>query len=214
MENSAKSAGIALLLGSLFIILTLVLHPVGGSLEHLQSIRRIAIISHAIAILSIPLNILGYWGLSQIVGLRNALSASAVIIMGLAQIAVLLAAALNGLVIPLFLERVEIMDASRPGISMILQYNFAINQAMDLVYITGMALALLLWSSVIISQKRLPTWLGYSALIIGLIFLVSILMGFNLSDLNALRVFMSAILLWTITVGAYLWLKAHDLATT
>ena len=43
-----KSAGFALLAGSLLMLSTMILHPEGGNLQHLLKVARIVVISHSI----------------------------------------------------------------------------------------------------------------------------------------------------------------------
>jgi len=50
-----KSAGLALLIGSLLMLSTMILHPEGGNLQHLLKVARIVVISHSMALLAIPL---------------------------------------------------------------------------------------------------------------------------------------------------------------
>jgi protein-S-isoprenylcysteine O-methyltransferase Ste14 len=63
MNNSfEKKAGIALVVFTILLVFTMVLHPAGGSVEHLISITGIIVTTHAIAILSLPFGWMGFWG--------------------------------------------------------------------------------------------------------------------------------------------------------
>ena len=58
-----KGAGLSLIVGSLLMIVTMVLHPVGGDFNHLVKIFTMGKIAHGIAILSLPFVTYGFWGL-------------------------------------------------------------------------------------------------------------------------------------------------------
>ncbi len=75
-----RSSGTALLLGSLLMIITMGLHPAGGSIEHLIRISPVIIITHSLAIVSIPFMLFGFWGLTKMLYGQPLLSTFAFII--------------------------------------------------------------------------------------------------------------------------------------
>ena len=66
-----KKAGLALIVFTTLLIFTMVLHPTGGSVEHLLTIIPVIVITHAIAILSLPFALAGFWGLTKTIGTDN-----------------------------------------------------------------------------------------------------------------------------------------------
>ena len=82
----------------------MVLHPAGGSFEHLLKITSMIVVTHAVAIASIPFAAIGFWGLTSKLGSRNFFAVTAFAVMALSLVAVLLAGTMNGIVLPLFIQ--------------------------------------------------------------------------------------------------------------
>src|SRR6266852_8164517 len=105
MNNSfEKKAGLSLVVFTILLVFTMLLHPAGGSVEYLIRITGVIVITHAIAILSLPFGWIGFWGLTRKTGTDNFWSILAFAMISLGLVAVLFAAATNGLVLPLFLQ--------------------------------------------------------------------------------------------------------------
>src|SRR4030095_13213999 len=99
-----RKAGIALIAFTVLLVLTMVMHPAGGSVEHLIRITPLIITTHAIAIFSLPFGLIGFWGLTRRIGTDNFWSMLAFSSICFGLIAAMLAAATNGLVMPMFLD--------------------------------------------------------------------------------------------------------------
>jgi hypothetical protein len=63
MEQSYKPFGWSLVTGCLLMVVTMILHPTGGSFEQIINIATMAIVAHSIAIFSVPFTWVGFWGL-------------------------------------------------------------------------------------------------------------------------------------------------------
>ncbi|MCW3118679.1 MAG: hypothetical protein JWM28_2761, partial [Chitinophagaceae bacterium] len=129
----------------------MILHPAGGSIEYLLKITPRIITTHSIALLSLPFAMVGFWGLTKKLGSGNYLSFCGFAFSVFALIAVLIAAATNGLVMPIFIHKYQ--QASAPvmeNVKMILKYSFSLNNAFDYVYSVAFSFAILLWSAAII----------------------------------------------------------------
>ena len=177
-----KSAGFALILGSIMMIITMVLHPAGDREDYYLIIG-----THSLAILSIPISLLGFWGLSKRLNSDNIFSMAAFIIMTVGLFAVMNAAAINGLAYPLFIKGYQKM--SDEVVSAILHYSFALNQSMALIYIGAACLSILLWSVAIIKSSKFPKWIGYFGILIGTGSIVVLFSGYVLTDLHGFRIF-------------------------
>src|SRR5665213_388299 len=120
MKNQSEPHyGTALIFGSFLMIVTMALHPSGGSFEYLLKISPLIMATHTLALIAIPFILYGFWGLTKKLGGDVFFSgtAFATILLGIA--AVMCAAALNGLAIPLYLSRYklaskEVIDSIRP----------------------------------------------------------------------------------------------------
>lgn len=200
-----KSAGVSLIIGSILMIITMVLHPVGGSIEKLIQISTLAIVTHALAVFSVPFSLYGFWGLTRRLGTDKALSMAGFITAGIGLGAAILAAAVNGLALPFFIGNFEGTDTQTLDmVSIVLSYNFSLNHAFDYILIGGICEAFLLWSIVMIRTKSFPTWIAYLGILMGIGYLVMLLTGFVLVDLSGFRFFIFGIVIWIIAVGIYL----------
>src|SRR5215212_3852432 len=101
MNNSfEKKAGISLIVFTILLVFTMVLHPAGGSIEYLISITNRIVITHSIALLSLPFGWIGFWGLTRRIGTEHFGSMLAFGMISFGLVAVMIAAATNGLVMP------------------------------------------------------------------------------------------------------------------
>jgi hypothetical protein len=205
MQQLYKNSGISLLIGSFLMVATMVLHPFGGSFEQLLAISTMTIVSHSIAIFSIPFTLFGFWGLTKRLEAEETFAKAAFITAALGLIAAMLAAAVNGLVLPFFIE--DFRDASQQTIEQIkpiLRYGFALNKAFDFILIGGLCEGFLLWSIAILKTKEMPKWIGYLGILLGVGFLTLLLSGFVLTSLYGFRLFVFGIVLWIIATAIYL----------
>jgi hypothetical protein len=197
-----KQAGISLLIFIVLLVFTMVLHPAGGSVAHLIKITNIIIITHAIAILSLPFGWVGFRGLTQVLGRDRFDSILAFAFISIGLVAVLIAAATNGLTMPVFLQ--DYKDASPETIESIrpvLRYSFAINQAFDYVYTFAFCIAILLWSFAILRTKTFAAWVGWLGIIVAVGAAVLFISGIAMQNLTGFRLFVSVVVLWMAVMG-------------
>ena len=195
-----KASGISLILGCFFMIVTMILHPVGGDFEHLVSILAIGRISHIIAIVSIPLVAYGFWGWAQL--LSGSLSNISYSFMLFGLIAVMFAGAVNGLILIDFVATYE--DASKETIDSLKPFFRLIrsfNHAFDFIFIGAVCISTGLWSIGILMKKTAPSLLGWFGILITLTALVSLLAGFVFVDLHGFRIFIFGWVAWVICLG-------------
>ncbi len=205
MKND-KSAGISLIIGSILLVLTMVLHPVGGDFQHLVSIVRIGMISHSIGILSVPFMAYGYWGVMQKLETATFLSRVAFSFMIFGLVAVMIAATLNGLVLMQYAS--SYADASNDVIASlnpILRYNHMFNLANDYIYMVAVGVSMLFWSVAILRLKVIPVWIAYLGILLVLIAALSVTLGFIFTSVGGFQLFIFGSAVWTISVGWYLW---------
>ena len=206
MENQFyRSAGLALIIGSFLIIVTMVFHPVGGDINHLIKISTAIIVTHGIAIASVPISLFGYWGLTKSLGSTNIFSLTAFITIALGLFAAALAATLNGLALPFFVGQFQEADADTiNSIDLILHYGFALNQGTTLIYIVGNCVAVLLWSIAIVRATVFPKWVGIVGILIGSLAVILLFSGFVFSDLHGLRIFVFGSVTWVLIIAIML----------
>lgn len=207
--NFEKKAGLSLIVFTILMTFTMVLHPAGGSMEYLLKIINVIIITHAIAILSLPFALAGCWGLTKTIGTDNFLSILAFCFISLGLVAVMIAAAANGLVMPLFIQTYK--DAPAETIALIkpvLRYSFSVNHAFDYIYTGAFSLAILCWSITIIHTKKLPAWTGWFGIITSIGAVAIFVAGMGMPGIQAFRLFVSCIVLWILLVGIVLSRKS------
>lgn len=198
-------SGTALITGAAIMTITMVMHPTGGSLEHLRHISSMIIITHSLAILSIPVTLFGFWGLTKKLSADNPWSMGAFITMCVGLFAVLLAAAVNGLALPLFIGHYqETTPEMANSLSLLLSYNMALNHAFDYIFIGGVCIAISLWSVVVIKSGDFPKWVGYFGLFTCILVVAGFIAGFIFVDLTGFRVFIAGLVVWMVIVGVLL----------
>lgn len=201
-DQLSRNAGVSLITGSVLLTITMVLHPVGGGLRHLLEISTILISTHAIAIVSLPFLLYGFWGLTYRLDNTNTLSMLAFITISMGVVAGMLAAAINGLALPVFIEGYrDASDETLNSIEPILKYGLSLNMAMDYIFIGATCIAMSLWGILIITKSVFPKWIGYAGILTSISALVSGITGFVFTDLFGFRIFIFGFVLWMVVVG-------------
>lgn len=183
----------------------MVLHPVGGDFEHLLRIIPVAVISHCIAILSIPFISIGFYGIMKRLGATSFFSIAGFAIAITGLVAVLIAAALNGLALPFMVKAYEgastdVIESIKP----ILRYNSRLNHAFDYIYIGATCLSMLFWSISILKTRPFSLWIGYLGLALASGALLMLLFGFYFVDLQGFRIFIFGGVAWNVSMGVLL----------
>lgn len=180
----------------------MVLHPSGGDVDHILAITPIIIGSHALAIFSVPWVGFGFWGLATLLETNSRLSMLAFFMLALGLLAGMLAAAINGLTLPFFVNAYARDIQENPAVFLpILKYGSSVNQAMDYILIAGIMLAMTIWSMLILRDAKMAKWLGYYGLTLALLAVIGGITRFNFIDLMGFRVFIFGVASWIIGVG-------------
>ena len=200
-----KQAGLSLIIFTFLILFTMILHPAGGSFQRLLDMSSMILVTHSVAILSLPFAAIGFWGLTRKIGAGNFLSLTAFVMSAFALVAVLLAGTANGLILPIFIRQYQnaapdMIDTLRP----ILNYNHAINAAFDYIYTGAFCLAMAGWSVAILRTGQLHRWIGGWGILVSLTGLAVAAIGASPASLIGFRLFAAGLVSWTIFVGAAL----------
>jgi len=203
-----KKAGIALIVFTVLLVLTMVMHPAGGKLEYLIRITPLIITTHAIAILSLPFGLIGFWGLTRRIGTDHFWSMLAFASICLGLVAVMMAAATNGLVMPLFLQgykdaSAETIESIRP----VLRYSFSINHAFDFIYTGAFVFSILSWSISILYTRKFAAWIGWIGIAISIAIIAMFISGIAFNGLMGFRIFVASIVIWILILGISLTRK-------
>ncbi|MEP0986030.1 hypothetical protein [Ekhidna sp.] len=201
-SKELKGAGYALIVGSLLMIATMVLHPVGGDFNQLLRIVPIGMISHSIAILSVPFVAYGFFGLTIKLKSSSFISYIGFSIMFFGLVAVLIAAAVNGLILMDFVKSYEgASEETIASLKPIFVFIRSFNHAFDYIFMGAICLSILMWSAAIIKTKAMPSWLGYFGILVSATGIILFVLGVELLHLAGFRVFIFANVAWILAVG-------------
>ena len=207
MNNTfEKQAGISLIIFTVLLVFTMMLHPAGGSIEHLIRITPVIIITHSIAILALPFGCIGFLGLTRKTGIENFASVLGFIMVCFALIGTLFAAATNGLIVPLYLQHYK--DATPDAltaINPILRWGFTVNLAFDYIYTGAFCLAILCWSIAILTTRNLASWIGWLGILISVVTVLIFVSGVAVNNLHGLRIFGTCTITWILLMGIVLY---------
>jgi len=197
-----KLSGACLFTGAMLMVLTMVLHPSGGSIEHILQIKKVIVLSHSMAIVSVPILAFGFYGLSLRLKTPSKLSylAFSFVIFGL--FAAMIAGTINGLTLPLFLEKATENGMDVNTIKAINWYGRYINLPMDYILIGGLTAAIALWSIVMFRSAHFPRWLAIWGLSIAVLGGIAAVLGFNFASLLGFRVFVFGVAGWILITAA------------
>lgn len=197
-----KLSGYSLLIGSLFMVLTMLLHPSGGDMQHILKISRVAIISHSLGILSTVFSAYGFYGLASALLTPSRLSFLGLCFAGFALVAVMLAALLNGIVLPLYvLQQAPVAEESLTPVKLVIQYGVTINAALAYVFIAGYSIAMLIWSFGMIRAEKFPYWLGIWGILLVGISVVAALFQLNFISVTGFTVYVAGIVSWILSAA-------------
>lgn len=203
-----RNAGVALIVFTLLILFTMILHPAGGNVQQILRVAPMILVSHSVAILSLPFGAIGFWGLTKRLGTGNFFSISAFSMAILALVGALLAATTNGLILPIFIFHYK--DASPEiidGLKTVLTYGHSVNTAFDYIYTAAFCLAILGWSITGLTTKRLSRRLAIWGIVIAPLGLLLAIAGPSPATLHGLYLFAAGLISWTIIAGVGLTRK-------
>ncbi|MCU0470960.1 MAG: hypothetical protein MUF58_20435 [Arcicella sp.] len=203
-----KFSGLSLIISSVLLVFTMVLHPTGGNTKHILQMHDVAIIAHSLAIITLPFVAFGFYGLSIILLTNHKISLLAFIFVCFALLAGMIAASINGLILPMFVENyAQEFEQNSEVLRPILKYGSFFNIAMDNIMIVGIVVAITIWSVLIIISKKLPQWMGYYGLVLLLLSLLGVILNFNFVNLFGFRMFIFGLVSWIVVTG---WLMMRE----
>jgi len=196
------AAGLTFIIGSAGLLVTMGLHPTGGSIERMAHVARMARIAHSLAIASIPLMLIGGLGLTARLRADPVFAPAGFVVYAIGCLGGMLAAVVNGLVAPTYAEWVVGEVKNRTTDSAILHYGHALGAAFANIYMIATAVATMLWSAAILRSRALASWAGWLGILLGSLALVAVLGGFLGLSVHEFSNFVLGISVWTIAVGA------------
>lgn len=213
MTDDRKS-GIALVAGSLGGLLTMAIHPTGGGslppgqVEHLA---RLSAIAHSIAIVSFVLLFLGACGLTRRLAAAartvnpDRLAFAAVVTFGFACVAILIAAAVSGFIVPDILRHMARDDAANiPQYHLVVDAVFQFNQAFARIYSIGTSIAIALWSAAALRNGGIGRGIALYGCVVAILVALGIVAGHLRLDVHGMAAVVLGQGIWFILAGAQL----------
>ena len=202
-----KKGGIALIAASLAGILTMSLHPTVRDLsapDKLAPMALLLVAVHALAVASMPVLFLGALALSRRLASPDRLALAALVVYGFALAAVLVAAVVDGFVVPSLAR--EIMTAPPPATEewLIAHYNGLLNQSFARVFLVASSTSIVLWSVSILRSRTLAPSVAIYGLLVGPAVIAAVVSGLRLDPHGAGSLILAQSL-WFIVVGTLLW---------
>ena len=197
-----RITSLCLMIGSLMLVATMVLHPSGGNAKEILHIYNLAVSTHSLAIASLPFLVFGFLGLSQSLLSPSKLSIFAFIVICFSFVAGMLAAAMNGLVLPFFVKsKIDDFEQNENILSPVVTYGLKINLAMDYILIVGLLIAISGYSFLIVKYHKTLNWIGYLGFSLLPIAILAAFLNFNFTSVSGFRLFIFAIVTWIFSVG-------------
>jgi hypothetical protein len=202
--------GIALIVGSVGGIVTMIFHPTAHDLlTPVDQIARrnemIAVATHSLALVSFPILVFGFLGLSRRLGLDRALVSAALVAYAFGAVAVICAAVASGLIAPILTrEMLTAAESSRQLLHVVFMYNGLLNQGFAKVFVTASSVAVILWSLSILKIDGMARMTGIIGCIVGLASLAAFFAGHLRLNVHGFGLFIFAQSAWSILLGVFL----------
>jgi hypothetical protein len=211
-----RNGGIALIIGAISGIITMILHPVtGGGGGHVitpaQFERLTTLMTgvHVLAIAGIPFLFLGALALSRQLEMGGRLALTALVIYSLGLVAVMIAPAMSGLVGTQILRKTVTHGAGSDQWRLLMEYNFLINQAFAKIFVVASSAAIVLWSFLMVKGRALSMALGVYGLLLGPAIIIAMISGSLSLDAHGFGLIVFAEAIWLILAGAFLMRVAN-----
>lgn len=206
MTDNRKS-GLALIVGSAGMLITMAVHP-GGMISPaaVESMARKLTAVHSLALLTLPLLLLGALGLSHWLKAPDRLAIAAFVLYALAIVAVMQAAVADGLVAPNVLRRlVEASTDARANWQIVFRYNFEVNQAYARLYAVASSLAVALWSILLLRPATRARGAAIFGFVITAVTILAVASGKLSLDVHGFGAVVLGQAIWFVAVGLRLW---------
>ncbi len=200
-------SGWALIAGSVANIITMTLHPTGHDLfapGRFQSVARLGVAVHALALVSLPVLFLGGCGLTRHLASAGRLALAALLTYGFSLAAVMNAAVFGGLVAMRLAGRPIETGPQADGWRIAFRYTGDLNQAFALVFVVASSAAILLWSAAILRNGFLARGIGIYGCILAPITILAVLSGHLNLDVHGFGAIILGQAIWLISAGVQL----------
>lgn len=209
-----RRSSLALIAGSVGIIITLALHPRGGiAPAQVDAVVRKLLEVHSVALASVPLLFLGAWGIARRLRGPDRLSWAGLGIYGYGTAAMFSGVVLDGLVEPRLLQQiVRSAGPARDQWQSIMKYNAIADTAFVLVYVVAAAVAITLWSTAAVKHGSLGLGVAAYGGLLGLATIGGALAGSLSPESHGFALAIVGQTVWFLVAAAALWRKPKEFA--
>jgi len=205
-------SGILLITGSLAGVFALSLHRTSRDLltsaDPARQVHLNALV-HGVALAGVPILFLGLLGLARRLKPSN-LATAALVSYGFGGMAVLSAAVTSGFVAPAMIEHMRDAEGSARGTyEALLAYSGHVNQGFAAVYVVASSVAILLWSTAIVTSGWMARAAGMVGAVVGVGALLAFFSGHLRLDVHGFGLVTFAQSGWTIWLGILLCRNGH-----
>ena len=207
MTDERKS-GIALITGSLGGMLTMAIHPTAPASLPAAEVAHLWMVSaaaHSLAIVSVLLMFLGACGLARHIAAPDRISFAALVTYGFACVAVMIAAAVSGFIVPSIMQHmVRDVPAAGPQWRIVMDGIFQINQAFSRIFSIGAAAAIILWSISALRNGGLGRGVAIYGCVSALLTILGVGSGHLRLNVHGMAVVALGQVIWFVIVGIQL----------
>jgi hypothetical protein len=208
MTKHLRLSGWALIVGSVGILVTLVLHPNERGLfdpTQTESVGRTTIVVHSIALFALPLLFMGAVGFYRRIGWNSSVALAGLIIYGFALVAMLNAIVIDGLVTPgLARAIVNAGPGGSEGWKIALNHNGLLDAAFMNVFLMASSLAIALWSVAIVRTGAVARVIGILGFLLSAGTIIALVTGLLSRNLHLFLLALVGQAIWFLSNGVQL----------
>jgi hypothetical protein len=202
-----RLGGIALIIGAVSGMITMVLHPVTGghpiTPAQFETLAAMMVGVHVLAIAGIPFLFLGGLALTRRLDSPGRVALAALAIYSLSLVAVMIAPAISGLVGTEIMRKVVAHGPGSEQRRIMMDYNYMINQAFDRIFVVASCAAITLWSVMIVKTRALSPAVGIYGLVLGGATVIALTLGLRM-DVHGFGLIIFGEGVWLVAVGILL----------
>jgi hypothetical protein len=193
-----------LISGSAVLLVMAVVHPSAipfGDRGALARMTLVDAVAHTLAILGTWLLLVGQAGFSRMLGLQRTAVVAALVASALPAAGIVVAAALDGFVIPKIAEQwMDGDDTARASLQQLIKFCVLVASSLTRIYILLQAVAILVWSWVVY-RDHLSLGLPWVGAVVGLAGIATLFGGPAYINVHELLVLVAGQSVWMVWAG-------------
>jgi hypothetical protein len=183
-------------------------HPTSSGVLTPDQFERLAVasaIAHSLAMISFLILVLGAFGLTRRLSAPDRLAFSGLVVYVFAAIAVLIATAVSGFIVPNIMRHmVQDVAAAAPQYHIVIYAIFQINQAFSSIYTVASSVAVVLWSASALRHGGLGRGIAIYGCIVAPVLFIGICAGHLKMNVHGMTAVVLAQAIWFIGAGVQL----------